>query len=120
MKRITRLSLALIMFSLFSISYLVTSEAQQRDDNMIGSQAKAGEKCLHIEGEAKRECMARFIACDTCRKDDCTDLCRDGRTSLDASRNLSNQPINDLKKVIAVLKARVKEVELQLLAKCKP
>jgi hypothetical protein len=33
MKNITRLSLALIMFSLFSISYLVTSVSAQQDHN---------------------------------------------------------------------------------------
>jgi hypothetical protein len=51
MKNITRLSLALIMFSLFSISYLVTSVSAQMgapdmsppsnfDDNLMGAQGQ--------------------------------------------------------------------------------
>ena len=53
MKNITRLSLALIIFSLFSVSYIVKSEA--RED---GAQGMTKDKCMLMEGEAKRECMA--------------------------------------------------------------
>ena len=42
MKRITRLSLALIMFSLFSISYLVTSATGQTSTAPMGQSGNSG------------------------------------------------------------------------------
>jgi hypothetical protein len=108
MKSITRLSLTLIMFSLFSISYLVTSEARECDD----TKGTCKDTCMLMEGEEKRECMAQLR--DVGNRDD-----RGDRYKEDA-QGLIKTKETDLKKEIAVLKARVKEVELQLLAKCKP
>jgi len=95
------------MFSLFSISYLVTSEAVEE-----GDQKQTKDKCMLMEGEEKRECMAQLR--DVGNRDD-----RGDRYKEDA-QGLIKTKETDLKKEIAVLKARVMEVELQLLAKCKP
>ena len=50
MKSITRLSLALIMFSLFSISYLVTSVSAQQGTNPEISPTKGGNAPTAITG----------------------------------------------------------------------
>ena len=50
MKSITRLSLALIMFSLFSISYLVTSVSAQQGTNPEISPTKGGKAPTAITG----------------------------------------------------------------------
>jgi hypothetical protein len=65
MKRITRLSLALIMFSLFSISYLVTSvSAQQRGMNFGNGNSAP----LDENGQGGNVQMKAGVYSDECSK----------------------------------------------------
>jgi hypothetical protein len=100
------------MFSLFSISYLVASvSANPCYETGVTSRIEC-EDCITCPGRAEALGRGEFDVRNR--------IAKWNRYNEDAQGLIKTKETDPTRTEIAVLKARVKEVELQLLSKCKP